>query len=198
MSLTQNFATALKRQSVSALSLLAGGAAVLALSAPAAFAAAESTPPSIINLAAGTPVSGGFLWSYQVSGGSKPALSHWVLSLCDNALGSLVNGSVVGSSKVEFGNDPTTGAYGIKFDTGFNDNEVRTVSFKLSQNFVTVQGDATFKSGNTTPVVLSVAAPGCTTVGNTIPEPATAALLLMGAAPLAGGLMVRRRRAARG
>ena len=55
-------------------------------------------------------------WTYRVTSGPKPAISHWVLEF-DPALDAE---NVVDASELyEVGTDPTTGLYGLKFDRGY-------------------------------------------------------------------------------
>ena len=72
-------------------------------------------------------------FTYQITSGSKPSLSHWVrgLSTCFFDLSDL--GSC--SEACEWVSpDPRTGTTGIKFDTGYEDGEIRTVWFNLRGN----------------------------------------------------------------
>ena len=57
-------------------------------------------------------------WTYRVSSGSKPSLSHWVLEWAESMDESLV---VDASEDYEVNTDPRTGVYGIKFDQGYCD-----------------------------------------------------------------------------
>ena len=157
-------------------------------------AAKDPVPPSIINQIAGIEQTDGtFLWQYQVTSGSSPALSHWVLSTCEDVFDSLVPGSVLGSSKIEFvTNDNKTGATGIKFDQGFSDGEVRTISFRLSEDWAPVTTTATMKSGQDV-LHLSVIGPSCDLRTTAIPEAGTAQLALAAAALPLSAMFLRRR-----
>lgn len=158
-------------------------------------AAATTTPPSIINQIAGLEqLDGTYLWQYQITGGSQPALSHWVLSTCEDVFDSLVPGSVTGTdaSKISFViNDQKTGATGIKFDEGFDDGEVRTISFRLTEDWAPVTTTASMKSGSDV-LHLSVVGPSCEKT--TAPEAGTAHLVLAAAALPLSAMVLRRRR----
>lgn len=71
-------------------------------------------------------------FTYQVTSGSSPALSHWVRGLSTCFFDSSDLGSC--SEACEYSSDPQTGTTGIKFDTGYEAGEIRTVSFNLSSN----------------------------------------------------------------
>jgi len=68
-------------------------------------------------------------WTYEVTSGSSPALSHWDLTWCNP--GAMYRAS----EDWEYVTDPTTGIKGIKFDTGYSDGETRTVWFMLRGDF---------------------------------------------------------------
>lgn len=66
-------------------------------------------------------------WTYNVTSGSKPALSHWVITWCNKS--ALIECSEDCKYVI---NDPgNTGLTGIKFDKGYSDSESRIVWFKL-------------------------------------------------------------------
>lgn len=189
--------------SQSSLALLAACSIGL-IATPALAAPPASVAPSVINLQANVLQSNGtYLWSYSVNGGNKPALSHWVLGLDSCLLEHWSSIAVAGSVsetpfEIRIAPDPKTGATGIKFDKGYDDSEVRTVSFRLMESYTTVMQTAAFKAGQniTTQQVL---APGesldpngaCAT--DAVPEPSTLGLLAL--APLA--IVVARRRHAK-
>lgn len=175
---------------------------------------------TITNQASGVLQNDGtYLWQYTVTSGSRPALSHWTLSLCsdwdENFWDSeYVTGSatydILGDDKGAFNfsssdvawvdSDPTTGAHGIKFDRGFGGNEAWVVSFRLESDWEDAVSTAVFKSGNVAPVTQSIVAPGCdlnttVTTTNTIPEKGTVELALAALLPLAGIVARRRKRA---
>ncbi len=105
-------------------------------------------------------------FTYRVTSGRQPAISHWTLSAeCLDA------GMVVGASEQwEWTNsDPTTGARGVKFDTGYNDNEVRTVIVTFRGQLISGAGSYTIKGGQADPVVGGVCAPACPTAPTATP-----------------------------
>lgn len=54
--------------------------------------------------------------SFKVSSGNQPSISHWVLGLDEETASRIVDTNEAYES---WGLDPTTGKYGIKFDTGY-------------------------------------------------------------------------------
>ena len=77
-------------------------------------------------------------WTYEVTSGCSPALSHWVLEWCDCAAVVAVyeNGEPIPEDEWECGCFPQhTDLCGIKFDNGYDDGEVRTVSFELEGDY---------------------------------------------------------------
>jgi len=69
-------------------------------------------------------------WTYNVTSGSSPSLSHWVISWCGG------NSTIVDASENrEYGPDPTTEITGIKFEDGYGDGDERTVWFKLKGDY---------------------------------------------------------------
>lgn len=86
-------------------------------------------------------------FTYSVTSGTKPAISHWVLVFGEACFAELTT-VASNDSAVSAGVDPTTGQLGIKFDTGYNDAETRTVTLTLGGYWGT--GDVTIavKSGN--------------------------------------------------
>jgi len=75
-------------------------------------------------------------WTYEVTSGSSPALSHWVLEWecdCSAVIAVYENGVPIpyGEGGWECGKDPTTGVWGIKFENGYANGETRTVTIVL-------------------------------------------------------------------
>ncbi|MHC1585794.1 MAG: hypothetical protein ACXQS7_06025 [Candidatus Syntropharchaeia archaeon] len=64
-------------------------------------------------------------WTYSVTSGSDPSLSHWVIAWCNPDV------IVDASESYEYGIDPKTGIEGIKFDEEYADGETRIVWFRL-------------------------------------------------------------------
>jgi hypothetical protein len=62
------------------------------------------------------PVTNRTTVSFTVTSGSQPSISHWVLGLPKNVADNVIQMSEAGSWTDA---DPTTGAKGIKFDTGY-------------------------------------------------------------------------------
>lgn len=132
-------------------------------------------PPSTVVPTVGptpTPLPGGynviFLGSvfdgtntkfrYRVTSGAKPAISNWVLSL-----GNCVSaGDIVAASEAyEFVNaDPNSGLRGVKFDTGYADNEKRNVWVTLRGYWTLENRQYSIKAG-TKVMYGSVAGPAC-------------------------------------
>ncbi len=54
--------------------------------------------------------------SFTVTSGSQPSISHWVLGIDEETAGRIVSSTEAYES---WGQDPTTGKFGIKFDTGY-------------------------------------------------------------------------------
>jgi hypothetical protein len=73
-------------------------------------------------------VSNGIKFSYQVTSGSKPSLSHWDLYSCRFVEGALVD---VSESPYEYKPEDTL----LKFDKGYEDGETRTVWFILDLDY---------------------------------------------------------------
>lgn len=87
-------------------------------------------------------------FTYSMTSGDKPAISHWVIAISPNCGGSEV---LVGSNDplVEWTNsDPTTGVRGIKFDTGYEGGETRIVTVTLAGKWSTGEATIAVKSGN--------------------------------------------------
>lgn len=172
--------------------------ALLALTASTAVAdPAPTLLPTITNSLAGvmTP-EGTYRWEWSVFGGQKPSLSHFVLiDICANVKADIVPDSFYGAPH-EIGSDPTTGYTGIKFEAELDDNEVELFGFETFQEWAPGTLDVAFKSGQNVTLQTDVLGPGCELANPyppTTPEPASLALLGLGAAGIARQRLRRRK-----
>ena len=63
-------------------------------------------------------------WTYTVTSGSHPALSHWTIFWCNES-------AIYDASETyEYGQDKTTGITGLKFTDGYGNGDTRTVWFE--------------------------------------------------------------------
>src|SRR5438034_1314346 len=127
------FSSGFRLRSFLPAAVAATGVLAVSLATPTFAAPPPSLPPSVINTIAGTQqMDGNYLWQYQVFAGQRPALSHWVLDICEDVFDDIAPGSVV-NGPIEFRDathpDPPTGALGLKFDTGGNDGQTLIYSF---------------------------------------------------------------------
>ncbi|KAF5419421.1 MAG: hypothetical protein C5S49_00600 [Candidatus Methanogaster sp.] len=113
------------------------------------------------------------IWTYNVTSGSSPSLSHWSLEFCGGEADILK----VSERPWEYGTDPHTGITGIKFEEGYDDGENRTVWFKLKGNWSENLVEVGTKAGNNDDNIAngSVTGPVCN-VGEPIPEFTTIAI----------------------
>lgn len=84
---------------------------------------------------------------YEVKSGSSPSISHWNLQIP----GECVSGLTILSSSdpaTSYGYDGSTQTYGLKFDTGYNDGEMRTVTFSLAGEWFIGSIGVLVKAGN--------------------------------------------------
>jgi len=88
-------------------------------------------------------------WTYRVTSGRKPSLSHWVLELDEELDASIV---VSASEVYEVNEDPKTDVYGLKFDEGYRDTESREVSFTLDAWYDVTDTRIAIKAGKRTAV----------------------------------------------
>ena len=73
-----------------------------------------------IEVASYVPTDESTTITFKVTSGTQPSISHWVLGL-DEATAALV---IYASENYEdYQQDPTTGVFGIKFDTGYEGGE---------------------------------------------------------------------------
>ncbi|KAF5437942.1 hypothetical protein C5S35_01475 [Candidatus Methanophagaceae archaeon] len=86
-------------------------------------------------------------WCYNVTSGTKPAISNWVLAWCNpNAiLGIYENGSLI--TNYEYAVAEThTGITGIKFENDYADGETRLVCIELQGDFDTIEVEVGLKA----------------------------------------------------
>jgi len=96
-------------------------------------------------------------WTYLVTSGRKPSLSHWVLEL-DPSLSE--DNIVEVSEEFEVGEDPTTGVYGLKFDQGYQDDETREVVFVLDAHYAPQDTRIAIKAGRNAEIGEFIYGPG--------------------------------------
>lgn len=80
--------------------------------------------------------------------GGGPAISHWVIAVDPSCGGSEIFAGSNDATTKGVAVDPTTGVRGIKFDTGYGDQETRTVTLTLHGNWNTGEILIAVKSGN--------------------------------------------------
>ena len=83
--------------------------------------------------------------AYRVTSGRRPAISHWTLELPVCIDDSWVVYTSEGYEFVE--SDPTTGARGLKFDTGYRDNETRLITIVFQGRLENTTSVVTVKAG---------------------------------------------------
>ncbi len=105
------------------------------------------------------PNPGESTWFYCVCSGTSPNISHTVFGeWCPDVNGSDVvdygywdaNGLNSGGPG-SFGNDPTTGVYGLKFDEGIAGNNCINYYFTLNENYAVGDATVAIKAGQNTP-----------------------------------------------
>jgi VCBS repeat-containing protein len=100
-------------------------------------------------------------WTYRVTSGRKPSLSHWVLEFDP----SLKESNIVNASEdYTVGNDPSTELYGIKFDEGYKDNETRDVFFILDDWYALTDTRVGIKAGKDAQVDASLTGPAAAVI----------------------------------
>ena len=117
-----------------------------------------------------TDGAGNSIWTYTVTSGSSPSLSHWSIEFCGEAADILE----ASEDDWEYGTDPHTGITGIKFDEGYDDGETRTIWFKLSGDWPENSVEVGTKAGSDPVASGYVTGPACN--GDVIPEFATIAI----------------------
>jgi len=132
-------------------------------------------------------------WTYTVTSGSSPALSHWVMSWCN------VSAHVGCSEHCEYViDDHETGITGIKFDTGYSDGQTRTVWFELKGcgNYNEADREVGTKAGNKPAAYGDVTGPRGFDADPCAPVPELPTIILLGAGllTLAGYVGLRRKK----
>lgn len=95
-------------------------------------------------------------FTYRVTSGRKPSISNWVLTGCFDE-DDLVNASEI----FEYVHpDPHSGLTGVKFDRGYEDNEVRIVRVTLRGEYSESMQQYSIKAGQNI-VFGTVTGPGC-------------------------------------
>ncbi|MCA9418569.1 MAG: hypothetical protein KC917_19995, partial [Candidatus Omnitrophica bacterium] len=84
-----------------------------------------------------------YVWTYKVTSGagsSIHALSHWVIGICDEYFDHAIDpGGTTISLISPPDTDPNLGISGLKFDDGYNDDEMRTVTIYMTQSLEVTQ-----------------------------------------------------------
>ncbi|MDD5263722.1 MAG: Ig-like domain-containing protein, partial [Candidatus Bipolaricaulis sp.] len=106
-------------------------------------------------------------WYYTVTSGRKPALSHWVLEFDPSILG--MRDVVTCSERYEVSTDPTTHVYGLKFDGGYKDNEMRDVMFVLDGWYSVASVRIGVKAGKKAEIAESISGPGEVLIAENVP-----------------------------
>ena len=134
-------------------------------------------------------------WTYTVTSGSSPSLSHWVMDWCNES--ALV---AAGCSEhcVYVVDDHETGMTGIKFDVGYEDGKSRTVWFELKGcgNYNEGDREVCIKAGNNPKVCGDVKGPMGFDADPCAPVPELPTIILLGAGllTLAGYVGLRRKK----
>lgn len=133
--------------------------APLFITAASAFMATDSPasppPPPVISYEvslSSPPVynseSNTTTFTFSVTSGTKPSISHWTIAIDPDCGGPEI---LVGSNDplvTWTESDPTTGVRGIKFDTGYEDDETRTVTLTLAGFWSIGDVSIAVKAGN--------------------------------------------------
>jgi len=123
-------------------------------------------------------------WTYNVTSGTEPALGYWIIACNEEAI-------VEASEPWKYGKDKKTGITGIKFDTGYEDGESRTVWFKIEGDFESGNVQVGTKAGNDI-AEGNVEGPTCDDPMPEMPEFTTIAIPV--AATIGLLLLIRRRK----
>jgi hypothetical protein len=103
--------------------------------------------------------NGNTTFTYQVKGDGSAqfALSHWVVEFCPGNCDYIVS---AGPGTVSCGLDPTTGTYGLKFDTGLAADANQTYSITLKGYWETDDTKAVIKAGQNE-IFCDITGPAC-------------------------------------
>jgi hypothetical protein len=128
---------------------------------------------------AGTDAASGTqTWTYKVSSGAGPAISHWSIGTCDESVNgqyvfsaanvlSVLDGANANPSWEVRGDDPSTGILEsriLKIDEGYADYETRTVVITLKGWWpIDEAGTAVVVKAGTQSLEEGVPGPGCRT-----------------------------------
>jgi len=171
-------------------------AATLAISL-AGMASAVHIPPTITFLGS-DPVTG--KWTYEVTPGAQPELSHLVIELCCEKDAITGNGSSCPGCTYDHGTDLKTGATGLKFEfpddgTCFAEGS-ETIWFTLDRYYAESDYGTSVvtKSGNGHEHTFYITGPLCPSSGPLLPELSTVTLVSVGLLALAGSVGLRRRK----
>jgi uncharacterized repeat protein (TIGR01451 family) len=121
--------------------------------------APEEIPPELRQRFPRLGESGAQVWVYQVTSGRAPAISNWYLGLCPD----ITRDDILRETEPFEGpkeTPPDSDYHTIKFDTGYDHGEQRTVSFALMGRWPIVRQPALMRAGNST-AVRNLESPGC-------------------------------------
>ena len=129
-------------------------------------------------------------WCYNVTSGTAPALSHWIICWCDE--NAFVGGSEENCTYESNSDKPMLG---IKFDKEYSDGESRDVCFTLHGNYSEALINVSTKAGNNDEVYGGVTGPADSAdcPGCIVPELSTLILVSLGLLTLVGYFTLRRK-----
>ena len=81
------------------------------------------------------PEDGLCTWEYYVCSGESPAISHWIIESCVGTTNEDIECWTepdIGC-QTEYGEDPSTGITGLKFDTGLDDGQCVSFFFEVKE-----------------------------------------------------------------
>ncbi len=119
--------------------------------------APDEIPPELTQRYPRLGESGGQVWVYQVTSGRAPAISLWHLPLCPD----ITRDDILQETEPFEGPNETLPDYHtIKFDTGYVDDEGRTVSFALVGQWPITREPALMRAGSSW-AARNLQSPGC-------------------------------------